>query len=65
MNVGELIERLEKYDKKLPIAVDDDIGFAEAYMENIIIERKKYLCFPFTKNDEFEYVNLRAVDSDI
>ena len=34
------------------------MGFAEAYEDSIKFERKKYICFPFTDDDAFEYINL-------
>lgn len=64
MNVGELIKRLKQYDSKLPIAINDNMDFIEAYLENIKIERKRYRSFPFTENDEFEYINLRNQEID-
>lgn len=64
MNVGELIKRLKQYDPKLPIAINDNMDFIEAYLENIKIERKRYRNFPFTENDEFEYINLRGINND-
>jgi len=64
MTVGDLIEKLKAYDKKLPICINDYMGFAEAYEESIIVERKKYVCFPFTDDDKFEYINLRSNEYD-
>lgn len=64
MNVGELIKQLKRYDPKLPIAINDNMDFVEAYLENIKIERKRYRSFPFTENDEFEYINLRNQEID-
>ena len=40
------------------------MDFIEAYLENIKIERKRYRSFPFTENDEFEYINLRGINND-
>lgn len=64
MTVGDLIEKLKAYDKKLPICINDYMGFVEAYEESIKIERKKYVCFPFTDDDIFEYVNLKSKEFD-
>ena len=58
MTVKDLIEKLQLYDPKLPICINDYMGFVEAYEESIKIERKNYICFPFTENDRFEYINL-------
>ena len=40
------------------------MGFVEAYEESIKVERKQYICFPFTDNDIFEYVNLKSKEFD-
>lgn len=64
MNVGELIARLKQYDSKMPVAINDNMDFCEAYLENIKVERKKYRCFPFTEDDEFEYINLKSKEFD-
>lgn len=64
MTVGDLIEKLKTYDKKLPICINDYIGFVEAYEESIKVERKNYICFPFTDDDKFEYINLRSKEFD-
>ena len=40
------------------------MGFVEAYEESIKIERKSYVCFPFTENDRFEYINLKSQKFD-
>ena len=47
-----------------PVCIDDYMGFAEAYEESIKVERKKYICFPFTDNDKFEYINLKSKEFD-
>ena len=62
MTVGDLMEKLKAYDKKLPICINDYMGFVEAYEESIKVERKKYVCFPFTDDDKFEYINLKGID---
>lgn len=59
MTVGDLIEKLNKYDSNLPVCINDYMGFIEANEETIKVEKHKYACFPFTENDEFVYVNLR------
>ena len=64
MTVGDLIEKLKPYDKKLPICINDYMGFVEAYEESIKVERKKYVCFPFTDDDKFEYINLKSKEFD-
>ena len=58
MTVKELIDRLKLYDEKLPVCINDYMGFTEAYEETVKVEKKKYVCFPFTEYDEFEYINL-------
>lgn len=65
MTVGELINKLKVYDPKLPICIDDYMGFVEAQEETIKVEHKSYVCFPFTDNDKFEYVNLKGKKFDI
>lgn len=60
MTVGELIKQLSQYNFDLPICIDDYIGFVESTEKSIQVEKKKYITFPFTNNDEFEYINLRG-----
>lgn len=64
MVVRELIERLSQYDGSTPICINDYMGFVEAYEESIKVEKKRYKCFPFTENDEFEYINLKSLEFD-
>ena len=60
MTVNDLITQLAKYDPDLPICIDDYIGFTETNEKTIKVEKKKYITFPFTNIDEFEYINLRS-----
>jgi len=64
MTVKDLIKELEKYDAELPICINDYMGFVEANEEIIQVEHKKYITFPFTKNDEFAYINLKSKEFD-
>lgn len=64
MTVGDLIEKLKLYDSKLPVCIDDYMGFTEAYEETVKVERKTYVCYPFTEYDKFEYVNLKSEKFD-
>ena len=59
MTVRDLIEKLERVDGDLPICINDYMGFVEASEETIEVERKQYICFPFTENDKFYYINLK------
>lgn len=60
MTVNDLINELAKYDPNLPVCINDHMGFIEATEHTIEVEHKKYICFPFTDNDEFNYINLRG-----
>ena len=64
MTVKDLIDRLKQYDPKLPICINDYMGFVEAYEETIKIEYKKYRCYPFTEDDKFDYINLKGMTYD-
>jgi len=64
MRVKDLIDELEKMPQDLPVCIDDYMGFVEASEKTIIVERKSYVCFPFTDNDTFEYINLRGLKFD-
>lgn len=64
MTVKDLITELEKYDGDLPVCIDDYMGFVEANEKTITVEKKRYITFPFTKTDEFEYVNLKGQKFD-
>ena len=59
MTVKGLITELEKYDMDLPVCINDCMGFVEATEETIKVEHKKYICFPFSDCDEFNYINLK------
>ena len=65
MTVRDLIAELEKYDPDLPVCINDYMGFVESFEDTIKVEPKKYICFPFTKTDEFSYVNLKSKQFDI
>lgn len=60
MVIQDLITKLEQFDPQLPICIDDYIGFVEASEDCINVELKKYVCFPFTEADQFDYINLRG-----
>ena len=64
MTVRDLINKLEEMPQDWPICIDDYMGFVEANEETINVEKKKYITFPFTDNDEFEYVNLKGLKFD-
>lgn len=65
MTVKELINELKEFDENLPICIHDYMGFVEANEETITVEKKRYICFPFTENDTFVYVNLKSNETDI
>ena len=62
MTVKNLIQELEKYDADLPICINDYIGFIEASEDTIKVEYKKYITFPFSSTDEFNYINLKSIE---
>lgn len=64
MTIEDLINKLKLYDPKLPVCINDYMGFAEAYEESIKVELKSYVCFPFTEHDRFEYVNLKDIQNE-
>lgn len=64
MTVRDLINKLEEMPQDWPICIDDYMGFVEANEESIKVEKKKYITFPFTDNDRFEYVNLKGLKFD-
>ena len=64
MTVKDLITELQKYDENLPICINDYMGFIEAFENTIKVEKKKYITFPFTDCDEFNYINLRGNEYD-
>ena len=64
MTVKELIEKLQEFDEDLPVCINDYMGFVEASEESIKIEKKRYICFPFTATDSFDYVNLKGQEFD-
>lgn len=64
MTVEDLINELRKYDKNLPICIDDYMGFVEATEKTIKVEHKKYITFPFSDGDEFNYINLKSQKFD-
>ena len=64
MTVKELIEELMQYDENLPVCIDDYMGFVEAGEKTINVEHKKYITFPFSDMDEFNYINLKGQKFD-
>jgi len=64
MTVSDLIQELQKYDGNLPICINDYMGFVEASENSIKVEKKKYITFPFTDTDEFNYINLKGQEFD-
>ncbi len=64
MTVKELIDELQKVPEDWPICIDDNMGFIEANEHIIEVEKKVYICFPYTDSDEFQYVNLKTQDFD-
>ena len=64
MTVKELINELQKVPEDWPICIDDHMGFIEANERVIKVEKKVYICFPYTDSDEFQYVNLKTQDFD-
>lgn len=64
MTVKDLINELKEMPQDWPICIDDYMGFIESSEETIKIEKKKYITFPFTDNDEFNYVNLKGQKFD-
>lgn len=65
MTVKELIDKLSDMPQDLPVCINDYMGYVEAGEDCIKVERKKYITFPFTKNDEFIYVNLKSSEYGI
>ena len=64
MTVKDLIDELKEMPQDWPVCIDDYMGFIESSEETIKIEKKKYITFPFTNNDEFNYINLRGQKFD-
>ena len=64
MTVKDLIKELEKMPPDLPICIDDYMGFIEATERTIKVEKKSFICFPFTETDEFKYINLKSQKFD-
>lgn len=62
MTVKDLITELEKYDADLPVCINDYMGFVEATEQTVKVEHKKYITFPFSDMDEFNYINLKGVE---
>ena len=60
MTVNDLITELQKYDGNLPICINDYIGYVEVYEKCIKVEYKKYITFPYSDTDEFNYINLKS-----
>lgn len=60
MTVKDLIEELMQYDENLPVCIDDHIGFVDTGEKTIDVKHKKYITFPFSDIDEFNYINLKG-----
>lgn len=64
MTVKDLINELKEMPQDWPVCIDDYMGFVESTEETIKIEKKKYITFPFTNNDELYYINLKGQKFD-
>lgn len=53
MTVGELIRELQKYDEKLPVAIDGDVNYKIDVSQRTWIDSN----YPWNR-PEFEYINL-------
>ena len=59
MKVKDLIEKLSTLPQDLPITINNCIDFTELGGNTITIEKKQYICFPYTDSDKFDYINLK------
>lgn len=62
MSIKDLITELQKYDEDLPVCINDYMEFVEATEKTIKVEHKKYITFPFSDGDEFNYINLKGIE---
>jgi len=62
---AELIEELQKYPLDMPICINDCMDFVEeGQSDTILVKRGVYHCYPFTKNDVIEYLNLEMKNKE-
>ena len=64
MTVQDLINELVKYDKNLPVCIDDYMGFCEINEETVKVQQKEMITFPYTNDDVIKYINLENMDPD-
>ena len=64
MTVADLIQELKKYPENMPITIDGCIDFSETVGNTIRVSKQEYICFPFTQNDRFSYINLEIADKE-
>jgi hypothetical protein len=57
MTVGELIRELQKYDEKLPVAIDGDIYFPPQTQITVSVKTWEDSNYPYDLPD-FDYLNL-------
>ena len=57
MTVGELIEELQKYDEKLPVAIDGNVYFHPQMQITVSVKTFVDSNYPWNRPD-FDYLNL-------
>ncbi len=57
MTVGELIEELQKYDEKLPVAIEGNIYFPPQTQITVSVKTFVDSNYPWNRPD-FDYLNL-------
>lgn len=64
MTVKQLIEKLKEYPEDMPVTINECMDFSESIGETIVVKENVYMCFPYSDNDRFNYLNLEIRDKE-
>lgn len=64
MTVLGLINKLKEYPMDMPITLNECMDFSESVGDTIKVTKRRYIGFPFTEEDQFDYVNLEIADKE-
>ena len=64
MTVKQLIEKLKEYPEDMPVTINECMDFYESIEDTITLNKRVYMCFPYSDNDKFTYLNLEIADKE-
>ena len=64
MTVNQLIEKLKEYTEDMPVTINEFMDFYESIEDTITLNKRVYMCFPYSDYDKFTYLNLEIADKE-